>query len=155
MGGWQRTWAASHKAKAATGYRSGLEVELAKHLDIAGVEYLYEAGRVPYTKPAFYLADFILPGQAIVIEAKGAFDSSDRSKMLRVKAEHPDLDIRFLFSNPNTRIGKLSKTTYGMWCDKHGFPFAKGAKPPQEWLRHTPQPAQVDALQRIISTNDG
>lgn len=150
MTSFRRTWTASHKTKAATGYRSGLEVELAKHLDENAVEYLYEKGRVLYTKPAFYLTDFILTKQAIVIEAKGAFDSSDRSKMLRVKEEHPNLDIRFLFSNPNTRIGKLSKTTYAMWCDKHRFPYAKGPKLPPQWLTHTPSATQVEALQRIL-----
>lgn len=146
----RRTWAASHKTKAETGYRSGLEVELAKHLDAAGVDYLYEHSRIPYSKPAIYLADFTLKKQAIVIEAKGAFDSSDRAKMLRVKFEHPNLDIRFLFSNPNTRIGKLSKTTYAMWCDKHKFPYAKGPQLPEAWLNHTPTAAQQEALQRIL-----
>lgn len=149
--GWQHTWAASRKTKADTGYRSKLEVELAKYLDTEQVEYLYEIGRADYSKPAVYLTDFILVEQAIVIETKGAFDSADRTKMLRVKAEHPNLDIRFLFSNPNTRIGKLSKTTYGMWCEKHGFPYAKGPRPPDEWLTHVPTAAQIEALQRIIS----
>ena len=146
----QRTWAASHKTKAATGYRSGLEVKLAEYLDKNAVEYLYEKGRVPYHSPAVYITDFILTKQAIVIEAKGAFSSEDRTKMLRVKEQHPDLDIRFLFSNPNTRLSKLSKTTYAVWCEKRGFPFAKGPAVPPEWLAHTPSAAQVEALQRIL-----
>lgn len=148
----QKTWAAARETKAATGFRSGLEVALAKALDAAQVSYQYEAARIPYTTPAYYLPDFILTKQAIVIETKGAFDSADRAKMLRVKAEHPDLDIRFLFSNPNTRIGKQSRTTYGAWCAKHGFPFSKGGgNPPQEWLDHKPGKKQQEALTRILN----
>ena len=147
---WQPTWATSRKTKAETGFRSGLEVALAKHLDEAQIAYRYEEERVPYTKRMYYLADFTLKDQAIIVETKGAFSSEDRTKMLRVKAEHPDLDIRFLFSNPNTRLGRLSKTTYGMWCSKHGFPFAKGPVPPPEWLVHVPSEAQVAALERVL-----
>lgn len=146
----QRTWAASRKTKAATGFRSSLEEALAKALQSANVPYHYEAAKIHYTRPSFYLADFILEDQGIVIETKGAFDSADRAKMLRVKAAHPDLDIRFLFSNPNTRLGKQSKTTYGMWCNRHGFPFAKGGTPPQTWLDNKPTDAAREALQRIL-----
>lgn len=146
----QRTWAASRKTKAATGFRSSLEEALAKALQSADIHYYYETVRVPYTSPSFYLPDFILEDQAIIIETKGAFLPSDRAKMLRVKAIHPDLDIRFLFSNPNTRLGKQSKTTYGMWCNRHGFPFAKGGTPPQTWLDNKPTDAAREALQRIL-----
>ena len=68
------------------------------------------------------LSDFILPN-GIIIEAKGQFVSSDRSKHKLIKEQHPDLDIRFVFSNSRTRIGKKSKTTYAMWCDRFGFNF--------------------------------
>lgn len=146
-----KTWAASRNEKAASGFRSGLEKALAQALDTAKVHYQYEAARIPYTAPAHYLPDFILTKQAIIIETKGAFDSADRTKMIRVKAAHPDLDIRFLFSNPNTRIGKLSKTTYAMWCERQGFPFAKGGTPPLEWLSHRPTNTQQEALQRILN----
>lgn len=149
------TWAASRKTKAATGFRSKLEVETAKALDDAQVPYEYEAATIPYTKPATYLPDFILPEQAIIIEDKGHFTSEDRAKILRVKAAHPALDIRFLFSNPNTRIGKQSKTTYGAWCDKHGFMCAKGGTPPSEWFEHTPTPEAKEALKRILTHSNG
>lgn len=124
---------------------------LAKALESAGVPFEYETLRIPYETPAIYLPDFILRQQAIIIETKGAFDSSDRTKMLRVKAAHTALDIRFLFSNPNTRLGKQSKTTYGAWCAKHGFPFAKGGTPPPEWLAHKPADAQKEALEKLLN----
>ena len=146
-----RTWAASRRTKAATGFRSPLEELTAKTLEDAKVPYHYEACRVTYSKPAFYLPDFVLPEQGIIIEDKGHFQSADRTKILLVKAGNPGLDIRFLFSNPNTRLGKQSKTTYAKWCEKHGFLFAKGGVPPKEWLEHKPTQEAKEALQRILN----
>lgn len=54
-------------------------------------------------------------------------------KHLHIKAEHPDLDIRFVFSNSKQRISKTSKTTYADWCLKHGFQYAD-KEVPKEWL---------------------
>ena len=42
--------------------------------------------------------------------------------MLAVKEQNPELDIRFVFQRNNT-LSKNSKTTYGAWCEKHGFPY--------------------------------
>lgn len=69
----------------------------------------------------------------IVVETKGRFITADRQKHLLVKAQHPDLDIRFVFSNSRTRISKTSKTTYADWCRKYGFMFADKSIPP-EWM---------------------
>jgi len=134
-----------NKIRQETGYRSGLEVAIAESLK--GVEVLYEAINIPYVIPAthLYKPDFILPKQAIIIEGKGEFTTADRRKMLLVKAQHPHLDIRMVFSNPNSKVGKRSKTTYGMWCEKNGFPYAKGTVP-KEWLSHKPTARQKAAL---------
>lgn len=145
-----KLWAASRKTKAATGYRSKPEAALATGLAEQNTPFIYEGARIPYTTPAVYLPDFGLLGQAIVIEVKGPFTSADRTKMLRVKEAHPALDIRFLFVNPGTRLSRKSKTTYGDWCRKHGFPCALGPLPPKEWLAHKPNPQQKEAFQRIF-----
>ena len=123
------------------GYRSGLEQDIAAQLRKAGIEARYEdpQGKVYYTPPTkrrSYLPDFILPN-GVVIETKGRFVTADRQKHLHIKAEHPDLDIRFVFSNPHARISKTSKTTYADWCRKHGFLFAD-TWVPAEWL-HEPR----------------
>lgn len=123
------------------GYRSGLELDIATYLDSIGCQYEYEPadGKVRYTVPEtskLYLPDFVLPN-GIILESKGQFSSKDRSKHLLIKASQPELDIRFVFNNPNTKIGKKSSTTYGMWCERHGFLYAKYTKAqpvPQEWL---------------------
>ncbi len=59
-----------------------------------------------------------------MVETKGRFLTADRQKHILIKDQHPALDIRFVFSNPNTRISKQSKTTYAMWCETHGFLYA-------------------------------
>lgn len=117
-------------------YRSGLEERVANQLDELGVKYEYETFIIHYTKPvenSTYTPDFILPN-GIIIETKGQFVTSDRKKHKIIKKQFGDkYDIRFVFSNPNTRIGKKSRTTYGAWCEKFGFKYAK-EKIPQEWI---------------------
>lgn len=115
--------------------RSGLEDKVARQLAALSVEYGYEDQVIKYEKPARvckYTPDFSLPN-GIIVETKGRFVVADRQKHILVKDQHPDLDIRFVFSNPNTRISKTSKTTYAMWCDKNGFQYA-AKEIPLEWI---------------------
>lgn len=117
------------------GFRSGLEERIAEQLDQLGVEYTYEKVKLKYIRPAsehIYTPDFVL-ANGIIVETKGRFLLADRMKHLMVKKHNPELDIRFVFSNSNARISKASKTTYAMWCRKHGYLFADKIIP-QEWL---------------------
>jgi len=119
------------------GYRSGLERDIGCQLNTSKVRWSFESERIPYTpKERTYTPDFILKGQAIkiYIESKGRFLPADRSKHLLIQKQHPDLDIRFVFSNPKQKINKGSKTTYGDWCDKHGFQYATKWVP-EEWIK--------------------
>lgn len=113
----------------SNGYRSLFEERVAQGLIAAGIPFRYEEMRIPYVKDqAFYKPDFVLPN-GIIIEAKGLFDSADRSKMKLVKKQHPNLDIRFVFMQHKCRLGKGSKTTYGQWATAHGFPWHQGHVP--------------------------
>jgi hypothetical protein len=117
------------------GFRSGLEERVAEQLDQLGIEYTYEKVKLKYIKPAsqhVYTPDFVL-ANGIIVETKGRFLAPDRQKHILVKRHNPDLDIRFVFSNSNARISKASKTTYAMWCRKHGYKFADKTIP-EEWL---------------------
>jgi hypothetical protein len=117
------------------GYRSGLEETIAEQLDKAGVSYEYEQEVIRYVKPektAKYTPDFLLEN-GIIVETKGRFLTADRQKHLLVKHQHPDKDIRFVFSNSKTKISKTSKTTYADWCIKNGFQFAD-KRIPEDWL---------------------
>ena len=108
------------------GYRSGLEEKIADQLRKLGIDPRYEEETIEYLKPARkskYTPDFILPN-GIIIESKGRFSTADRQKHLLIKQQHPELDIRFVFSNSKSRISKQSATTYAMWCQKNYFLYA-------------------------------
>jgi hypothetical protein len=117
------------------GYRSGLEDSISKDLKERGVKFEYETFKIKYEvqENRTYTPDFILPN-GIIIESKGRFTTTDRKKHLLVKKQHPDLDIRFVFSNSRNKLYKGSKTTYAAWCEKHGFLYAD-KRIPDEWTK--------------------
>ena len=119
------------------GFRSGLEETVATQLQTSNVSYEYEEKKniVKYTIPTSehtYLPDFKLPN-GIIVETKGRFVIADRKKHALIKEQHPELDIRFVFSNSNAKLSKGSKTTYAMWCDKLGIIYADKSIP-DSWL---------------------
>lgn len=116
------------------GYRSGLEEKIAEQLKELGVVAEYETTKIKYRveKDCVYTPDWKLPN-GIIVESKGRFVTSDRMKHLYIKKQHPDLDIRFVFSNSKVKINKGSKTSYADWCNKHGFLYADKLIP-EEWL---------------------
>ncbi len=121
------------------GFRSGLEEKVADQLRALGIEVKFEERRVKYTKPArtaTYTPDFELPN-GIIIETKGRFVTADRQKHILIKGQHPELDIRFVFSNSKAKISKTSATTYADWCRKNGFQFADKTIP-LGWIKETP-----------------
>lgn len=104
-----------------------------------GVPFSYESEKIEYEIPAKkhkYTPDFILegPNGKIIIESKGRFVAKDRRKHLLIKEQRPGLDIRFVFSNSNTKIYKGSKTSYADWCEKNGFEFADKSVP-EGWAK--------------------
>ena len=123
------------KAALKHGYRSGLEDRISKQLKAAKVPVKYEEMKIVYqvNETRKYTPDFELPN-GIIIESKGRFVQADRKKHLLIKKQHPELDIRFVFSNSRAKIYKGSKTTYGMWCEKHGFLYADKLIP-KEWIK--------------------
>lgn len=112
------------------------EDRIAASLAARGVDpACYETLRVEYTdtRKNYYRPDFPLPN-GVIVEYKGYFKSEDRAKHLLIREQRPDLDIRFVFSNPNTKLSKDSKTTYAGWCVKHAFKYA-AKDVPDEWLK--------------------
>lgn len=115
------------------GFRSDFELKLSAALSAAGSKAEYETLRVPYQKePSTYTPDLLLPN-GIIVEAKGRFLPSDRSKHLLIREQHPGLDIRFVFYRANERLSARSNTSYAQWCEKHGFLWADKAVP-AAWL---------------------
>ena len=122
------------------GWRSGLEESTFNYLRDKGIYCEFEPYKIPFTQPAksrTYTPDIVIPttsGKAMIIETKGRFVTADRMKFKYLIKHHPDLDVRFVFSNANAKISKTSKTTYAKWCDQHGFLWAHKIIP-DEWLK--------------------
>lgn len=117
------------------GFRSGLEDRFIQELEEYGLDPNYEAKKFEYIIPESkhnYTPDFPLSPH-IVIETKGRWVVEDRQKMLLIKEQYPEIDFRIVFYNANQKIKKGSKTTYAMWCDKHGIKWANKTIPP-EWV---------------------
>lgn len=122
------------------GYRSGLEEKIATSLHNRGVlDTKYEQHSIAYTAPSSthkYTPDFTLPN-GIIIESKGRFMPDDRAKHMLVKAQFPNLDIRFVFSRSKAPLYKGSPTSYADWCEKNGFKYAD-KDVPDNWLKEAP-----------------
>lgn len=137
------------KPRSKSPYRSLLEKVIASVLKKYKIPIKYEKHKIKYIQPAeerTYTPDFVLPN-GVIIEVKGRFTSEDRKKHLNIKRTHPDVNIKFIFQDANVKISKVSKTTYGDWCDKNGFDYIsckvtkKGTATyyscelPEEWLK--------------------
>lgn len=153
----KRQWAPRKKTKTSSevgvehGFRSGLEEVNAQFLLKVGVEVAYEQHALQYTQPVKlrkYTPDFILPN-GIIIETKGRFLTADRQKHKLILECHPDLDIRFVFSNPHQTISKQSKTTYAKWCEHHGFHWAHKIIP-EQWIAEQPTNRRVAAAEKAL-----
>lgn len=116
-------------------YRSGLEEQVAAYLKEKQQKVRYETLKVEWEDLRYrtYTPDFVLDN-GIIIETKGIFDTADRRKHREIKKQHPKLDIRFIFSNANSRLYKGSKSRYCEWCDKYKFKWAHRVIP-ESWLK--------------------
>ena len=121
------------KNKQPPKYRSNLEKNIADLLEGLGVSFMYESEKLSYTIEHNYTPDFVLPNYTY-LEAKGYWAAEDRRKILAVKRDNPDVDLRMIFQSPYNTISKKSKTTYAQWCDKHDIPWTSYKDIPIEWL---------------------
>ena len=99
---WQTRKLTSNQVGLKYGFRSGLEIAISEELDLNKIQYEFEKVKLKYTVPEkvhTYTPDFYLKEKDFFIETKGLFTSSDRKKMRFIKEQHPELDIRFIFSN--------------------------------------------------------
>lgn len=104
-------------------YKSGFERTLAAALSLRSVLFKYEDTVLPYTLSREYNPDFHLIKNNIFVEAKGLLDRDSKAKMVAVKKQHPDVDIRFVFMNADKKVPG-SKQTHGEWATKNGFVWA-------------------------------
>ena len=134
--------------RKAVSWRSGLEQRNQEDLTKRGVPFRYEEVKLSFTKPATdhkYTPDFILPN-GIIVETKGLFDVDDRKKHVLIKAQYPELDIRFVFSRSKSLLRKGAKSSYADWCLKNGFQFADKLIP-QAWTDEPADPVRIAAIE--------
>ncbi len=130
---WAKKAYAKLKERKNIKFRSKLEENVASLLEGLGVSYEYEPERLSYTIEHNYTPDFVLPNY-VYLETKGYWDPADRRKVLAVKRDNPDVDLRMVFQAPYNTISKKSKTTYAMWCEKHAIPWTSFHNIPLDWL---------------------
>jgi len=117
------------------GYRSGLEHSISLYLTELKHKYGYETIKIEWEDLTYrkYTPDFIL-SNGIIIETKGRFVTADRKKHILIKQQHPNLDIRFVFTNSRSKLSKVSKSSYGQWCTRYGFKYHDRIIP-EDWLK--------------------
>ena len=123
------------KRSSSRRYRSGLESDIADYLKDKQNQVRYERLKIEWEDLRYrtYTPDFILDN-GIIIETKGIFDTEDRRKHLAIREQHPELDIRFVFSNSKAKLYKGAKSRYFEWCDKHEFKWEHRIIP-EAWLK--------------------
>ncbi len=121
------------------GIKSGLEEITQTNLNDNEIEFEYETLKLEYIVPEkkrSYKPDFIFPNKdnpKMIIETKGRWVKDDMDKMKMIKERYPDLDIRMVFTNSNSKVRKGSKTTYADICNKLNIPYADKVIP-DDWL---------------------
>ena len=119
--------------------RSKLELKFEEILLENKAEYDYEVTVIPYTVPESqhkYTVDWTLLNGPF-IETKGYLsDHQERNKYVLLKQQYPDLDLRFVFDNPNKLCGG-TKMTHAKWAEKYGFKYCsiKDVDQIQQWIK--------------------
>ena len=123
---------AASTTKRSSNYRSKFEASVAKNLVDNKIKFSYETINIDYIISSSYCPDIIFDN-GIICEIKGLFRKEERRKHLAIQAQHPTLDIRFVFQNSKTKLSKAKGSlTYAKWCERHGFLYADKIIPP-EW----------------------
>ena len=113
------------------------EARVIEDLNDRGVSYQYEPDKLAYFVERHYIPDLAVG--SMIVELKGYLRQDSQRKMKAIKAQYPDLDIRFVFQKASSTIQGAkkrkdgSKMTCGEWADRQGFVWAEGTIP-EEWL---------------------
>ena len=123
-------------------FRNKFETRTGEWLQKRDISFDYESERLAYTVTGKYVPDFIVQtnrGKTLYIETKGngrSFDAATRRKMVAVRDQHPDKDIRIVFYSDGA-FGATRKDGTRLrqseWADKNGFKWAI-KEIPDEWL---------------------
>lgn len=110
--------------------RNNFEKKIERLLRRRKIRFKYESETVPYVLACHYIPDFIIttPTGVVYIETKGHLRREDKRKLVAVKKQHPEMDLRIVFY----RLDKAKER----WAIRHGFRFAQDTIP-DEWLKGT------------------
>ena len=133
--------------------KSKEEVAFATQCDRQGIPWKYESEKLMWSPPLRpYTPDFILPkksGGKMHIEKKSYLRPQDITKMRYVRKQHPEVDIRFVFSRASKPLGRVradgTRGTHGDWATKNGYQWCDGFLP-QAWINEVelkPKPRRV------------
>jgi Autographiviridae endonuclease I len=108
--------------------RNKFEARIEKEIKKAKVKYGYETAKIGYILSGTYIPDFVIetPTGILFVETKGYLRPEHKRKMVAVKRQHPEKDIRIVFYSPNAK--------YEKWAIKHGFRYAFESIP-KEWFK--------------------
>lgn len=121
--------------------RSKLELKFEDILIANNAEYGYEVTVIPYIVPESnhkYTVDWSLLNGPL-IETKGYLsDHQERTKYVLLKQQYPELDLRFVFDNPNKLCGG-TKYSHAKWADKYGIRWCsiKDVEQIQQWINES------------------
>lgn len=112
--------------------KNKFERRILDQIEGSGRAVQYEGTRIPYILAGHYIPDYIIdtPTGKLYIEAKGYFRPEAKRKMVAVKRQHPELDIRIVFYK--SKSDKKNKQ-YERWAIKIGYKYAFDSIP-QSWL---------------------
>lgn len=134
-------------------YRTEFEAITAEQLLSRNVSFDYEPARLRYQdkdgRKRIVMLDFHLKPQSndphggMFVEAKSLLKHEHLARYEKLKAQRPDLDIRFVFEEPDKIIthyrvddgeGGSMSVSYSEWCDMNGFKW-NGDTIPTAWLK--------------------
>lgn len=121
--------------------RSKFEREVARILK--GCDYEPKEHIKEYVYESTYLPDFVPRSEPnILIEAKGNFRTGQEArKYVAIQKCNPDIEIVFVFMNPNTPMPNSRKrrdgTRYSMaeWADRNNFRWYTKKTLPKAWRK--------------------
>jgi len=111
-------------------FRSKWENNMSRYYNFAGVKWIYESQEFEFYKikrgSRFYKPDFYLPEQDKLIEIKGFFTASDKTKIRRFKKYYPEEFAKLEFVIPDKYSkSKANGEMIKFLCDDLGIDFEK------------------------------
>jgi hypothetical protein len=129
-------------------YRTEFEATTAMRLIRRNISFEYEPARLRYTdkngrkritQPDFHLKPKSNdPHGGMFVEAKSLLKNDHLSRYELLREQRPDLDIRFIFEQPDRTIshfgvadgeGQTRAVSYSEWADMNGFKWSGEAIP--------------------------